>query len=168
MRTMTLRVQPVSDDVADTAFALLRAVGERLERDGRRQRISRTSRATYDRWQSARANHAVVDGSEIVGIFTLLREPLRDWPDLDIEQVVPFIRALATHPDHRGRGIGALAIRTALTMLEPGEPLYLDCVSDFLPGYYRSLGFETLARQMREYPDDGAFDITLLRHPNGG
>ena len=58
-------------------------------------------------------------------------------------------------------------MKSALQIVGPPEPLYADCVSDFLPGYYESLGFETLARQTRYYlGEQQPFDITLLRHPN--
>ena len=60
-------------------------------------------------------------------------------------------------PSARGR-------YTALALVDPGEHLYLDCVSDFLPDYYGQLGFDLVARQTRCYPD-GVYDISLLRQP---
>ncbi|MHC4992940.1 MAG: GNAT family N-acetyltransferase [Planctomycetota bacterium] len=160
---MELRIEPVHDDEVDTAFAVLHDVAAWLESRGRRQRISSTSLETYRRWQAEGGNYAVRAGDDWAGIFSVVHEPLRDWPLIPVDGEVPWLRALATHPDHRGRGVGAFAVAAALAMVPVGKMLWLDCVSDFLPDYYAGLGFETVARQVRDYPGDGAYDITLMR-----
>lgn len=163
-----LTIEPVPDAEAAAAFDVLTEVSRWLVAKGRRQRIAGTTWATYRRWQSAGGNHLVRDGPRIAGIFSVVREPLDDWPMIDVEGPVRWLRALATHPDFRGRGVGARAVDAALRMLPPSELLYLDCVSDFLPAYYAAHGFETVGRQVRAYPGDGSYDITLMRRRGAG
>ncbi len=162
-----LCVRPVLDEEAEAAFGVLARVAAWLKLKGRRQRIVNTTLGTYMTWQNDGANHAVLDDGQIVGIFSLPREPLDEWPMIAIEEPVAWLRALAIDPTHHRKGIGALAVTTALQIVGSPEPLYLDCVSDFLPSYYKSLGFETIACQTRRYPgEENPLDMTLLRHRN--
>ena len=110
------------------------------------------------------ANYLVTDGTTRVGVFTVVRESLQDWPMIAVTDPVPWLRALATHPDHRGSHVGRVAIRAAIEAARPSPFLYLDCVSGFLPEYYASNGFELVAQQIRSYPDEGSLDITLMRY----
>ena len=162
-----LHVTPVADDEVDAAYEVLLEVGEAIERAGRSQRIAGTKPERYRQWQAAGANHAIRDETGIVGVFTVVEEVLEDWPDAGIEGPVPMLRALATRPCARGRDVGRAGVRAALRVVA-GRPLYLDCVSGFLPGYYESLGFVTLARQTRVFLREGLLDITLMRHDNDG
>jgi GNAT superfamily N-acetyltransferase len=162
-----LRIRRVVGHETEATFDVLKKVAVWLEQKGRRQRIAKTTFDTYMMWQEDDANYVVLDRVEIVGVFSLPRERLNDWPMADIEEPVVWLRALATDPAHQKKGVGAFAVKEALKLVASPEPLYLDCVSDFLPGYYESLGFETIASQARRYAgEDQPFDITLLRHPN--
>ncbi len=163
---MDFQVQPVANEKLEDAYNVLRATARWLQRRGQRQRISNTSLKAYLAWQSAAANFAVYAGETIAGVFSLPVEEFFDWPEYSNLGPAVWLRALATHPDFRGRQVGEFAVKSALDIVNPGEAVYLDCVSDFLPGYYSRLGFETLSRQIREYPGEGAYDITLMRHPN--
>ena len=152
---------------AEAAFSVIQRVAVWLEEKGRRQRIANTGFDTYMKWQEDNANYVVLDDTEIAGVFSLPREGLDDWPMVDIKEPVVWLRALATDPTHRKKGVGAFAVKEALKLIGSTEPLYLDCVSDFLPSYYGSLGFETIERQTKQYPgEDQPFDITLMRHLN--
>ena len=155
-----MHVRQTTDREFKNAFAVLQSVAQWLKAKGRRQRISATTLETYSKWQEAGRNYAVIEGQTIVGVFTLCHEVLSDWPDVAPPHAVPFLRALATQPDHRGKGVGALALESA-DELSGSEPLYLDCVSDFLPTYYSQHGFEPVQRQQRTY-SDGDYDITLM------
>lgn len=160
-----LVVQQVCDDDLDSAFSVLTRVADWLEQMGRRQRISNTTWQTYQSWQRCGVNFAVLDANEIAGIFSLPREKMIVWPMLGITQPVVWLRALATDPSFRGQGIGEFAIQSAVELNPHDEPLYLDCVSGFLPTYYRRHGFKTIAQQTRSYPNDPVpFDITLMRY----
>jgi GNAT superfamily N-acetyltransferase len=156
-------IAPIPEGEVESGYAVLRTVAAWLDSIGRRQRIARTTFETYRRWQAAKGNHAVRVGDSIACVFTVVREPLADWPDAGITGDVWWLRALATHPEHRGRGHGAAAVVAARELVPDHEALYLDCVSDFLPEYYAALGFEHVARQVRTFPEDGDLDITLMR-----
>lgn len=160
-------VRPVVKHEAELAFRVIKRVAIWLEQKNRRQRIAKTSFDTYLRWQQDNVNYMVLDGRKIAGVFSLPCEHLDEWPMVDIKEPVVWLRALATDPDHQKKGVGAFAIAEALKLIGSPEPLYLDCVSDFLPGYYGSFGFETIASQTRRYSDeDQPFDITLMKHMN--
>ncbi len=164
-----LRVRLVVRRETEATFSVLKRVAAWLEQKGRRQRISKTILDTYMMWQEDDANYVVLDGVEIAGVFSIPRERLDEWPMVDIEEPVVWLRALATDPAHQKKGVGAFAVKEALKLVASPEQLYLDCVSGFLPGYYKSLGFETVACQTRRYAgEDQPFDITLLRHLNAG
>ena len=126
-----------------------------------------STREVYGRWQSEQGNFAVWAGARIVGVFTLVRKPLAEWPRVSISGPVLWLRALATHPDHRGREIGRRAVRVAQALATREAYLYLDCVSAFLPAYYVALGFEPIARQVIETPDLGPLEVTLMRSATG-
>lgn len=161
-----LRVRLVDGSEIPAAFSVLKKVAASLEKKGRRQRIAKTTLDTYMMWQENDSNYVVLDRAEILGVFTLARQRLDEWPMIDIEEPVVWLRALATDPAHQKKGVGAFAVKKALELVSP-EPLYLDCVSGFLPGYYQSLGFETITSQTRRYEGEyHPFDITLLRHLN--
>lgn len=156
----------VRDDDVESAFLVLQRVAVWLQGKGRRQRIANTTMDTYRSWQETGSNYVVVDGDRSVGVFSVSQEISTDWPEQMGDRRANWLRALATDPDHRGRNIGAFAIKSALS-LDVGNPLYLDCVSDFLPGYYESHGFRTIATQSRTFGDETLpMDITLLVHRN--
>lgn len=161
---MSLAFAPLPDSRVDESFALLRRVGAWIRSQGRRQRIGSISEATYQQWQAERANYVVLDGTQIVGLLTLRRETLEQWPHFAELGSVWMLRALATDPQHRQRGIGKYAVTEALKRHGGTESTYLDCVSEFLPDYYRQLGFEPLDRQRRVDPDGEIYDITLMCH----
>ena len=162
-----LSVRRVLAHETEAAFGVLKRVAVWLEQQERRQRIAKTTLDTYTAWQKKDVNYAVLDGVAIAGVFSLPREPLDEWPGVESQETVAWLRALATDPAHQRKGVGAFAVRSALGIVSPPEPLYVDCVSGFLPGYYESLGFNTIARQTRYYlGEEQPFDITLLRHPN--
>ena len=98
---LRLRVERVTEADVDAAFDVLADATHWLAQRGRRQRISRLTREVYGRWQREQGNFAVWAGTRIVGVFTLVREPLAEWPRVSIRGPVLWLRALATHPDHR-------------------------------------------------------------------
>ncbi len=154
-----LSVRPTRDDEIDDAYNVLLEVRDWLIAKGRRQRIANTTRATYEELQSAGDNFVVLSGGQIAGVFTVAFQSLPEWPS--VTEKVFFLRALATKPDFRGKEVGATAVRFATTMNAP-TPVYLDCVSGFLPEYYQRLGFERVDRQLLTC-DDGDYDVTLMK-----
>ncbi len=159
-------VTQVARDQMDRAYRIIAKTGEWLQQSGRRQRISSTTMETYRRWQNTGSNYVVVRGDQFVGTFSLVSEPLSDWPQLEMTGNVIWLRALATDPDFRGQGVGKYAIQSALQIIGNENPLYLDCVSGFLPNYYMNHGFELIAEQTIEWHESGQMQISLLRHLN--
>jgi predicted N-acetyltransferase YhbS len=158
----------LDDSQVEAAFAVLQRVGRWNRSQGRHQRISNMTLAVYQQWQSEHANHIVTEGNQIVGLVTLRRESLDDWPDYALLGKVLMLRGLATDPEHRHRGVGAFAVRRAVQLGDEREDIYLDCVSNFLPDYYETLGFEKIDRQILSDPIDDGLDITLMRYRRTG
>ena len=117
---------------------------------------------TYDRWQRQRANYIVTDDDAIVGLVTLNRETLSEWPEYAGLGPVTMLRGLATHPDHSGTGVGSMAVQEVIR-LAADRHVFLDCISGRLPEFYRSLGFEAIARQMLTDRDGDRYDVTLMQ-----
>lgn len=163
---MSLRVRKVIEHETESTFRVLKRVAAWLEEQGRRQRIAKTQFTTYRMWQKKGVNYVVLDEDQIAGVFSLPCEPPREWSAMNIKNPVIWLRSLATDPAHRGKGVGAFAVNYAIESVSPA-PLYLDCVSGFLPTYYTSLGFKIVASQVHTYPDEPhAYDITLMKYCN--
>lgn len=158
-----LHVRQIRDGEVEAGFDVLRATAQFLINKGRRQRISNTTLAEYESWQAQAGNFGIFEADHLVGIYTLVKEPLSNWPQTSIEGDVLWLRALATHPDHRGKQIGAFGIQTALDTLNAGEELYLDCVSDFLPDYYAKQGFSLVAERTLIDEAGETWEITLMK-----
>ena len=169
----------------EACWQVLQNVANWLTEIGRKQRISATSFETYRHWHDDGCNFGVFSRNAkgpdtIAGIFTLVAEPMDDWPGILVNQQndrafkldsnssrtqkVKWLRALATDPNFRGHDIGRFAIGWILDSLENGQAVYLDCVSDFLPEYYESNGFTLLERKLKTNNDGTQIDITLLRY----
>lgn len=160
---MDLKLSALEDSRVEEAFGVLKQVGDWLESHGRRQRISNTSFESYAQWQSEHANFVVTQANQIIGLVTLRSEHLDDWPDWSNLGPVLMLRALATHPDHQGRGVGAFAIRESINVVGTRKAIFLDCVSDSLPEYYAKFGFAPVGQQVKAYPDGEVYDITLMQ-----
>jgi predicted N-acetyltransferase YhbS len=165
---MSFRFSLLDDSQVEEAFAILRRVGQWNRSQGRRQRISNMTLAMYQHWQSEHANFVITERDKIVGLVTLRRESLDDWPAHVRLGKAWMLRGLATHPEHRHRGVGAFAVRQAVHWVNQREDIYLDCVSDFLPDYYEALGFEKIDRQILLDPGNDGLDITLMRYRRTG
>lgn len=159
---MNLEFVALDDSRVAEAFGVLGIVGQWLESLGRRQRISKTTYDSYLQWQSEQANFVVTQEDKIIGLVTLRNEQLDDWPD-HVRGPQLMLRALATHPDHQGKGVGGFAIRETIAGPGKGQLIFLDCVSDSLPDYYATFGFVPVARQIKTFEDGESFDITLMQ-----
>ncbi len=165
-RVGAYRVESVAEPLVDRAFGVLQATARWLHQRGLRQRIADIRRATYEQWQAAGVNYAVFRGDRLVGVFSLPRETFSDWTAFADQDPALWLRALATHPDQRGQGTGEFAVQKALEIAGSGQPLWLDCVTGFLPGYYARLGFEILARRVCPDGEGQEYQIALMRHAN--
>lgn len=163
---MNLHFNLLNDERITDAYAVLKLVGKAIEAAGRRQRISKLTFETYEQWHHERANYIVTLENAIVGLVTLRRETLQGWSDVEDCEDAWMLRALATHPDYQGKGIGSFAVRRAVQSLDTNQIVYLDCVSAYLPGFYKRLGFDEISQQPRLF-DGAEYDVTLMRYVVG-
>ena len=160
---MNLTVQPVTAETFEASWNVLTDAVAWTKSQGRRQRISNITRQTYMNWQSQAVNFSVWRAECITGVFSLPTQSFQSWPSHDTGKPAVWLRALATHSDYRGIGIGGFAIQFALFSIGCGTNLYLDCVAGFLPEYYQKMGFEFLDEQKTD-----GYEIVLMRHANNG
>lgn len=165
---MLFQIEQISDKQLNLVVELLKSAAEWLEQKGRLQRVGNTSLETFEKWQRTACNYGVFNESGLVGIFSLPVENFQDWPEFSEAAPAVWLRALATHPTYRGQGVGEFAVKSALDIAGADKPVYLDCVSDFLPEYYGRLGFQKLAEQERKFEKEGRLAITLMVHRNNG
>lgn len=168
LRSMQWQLFRLPASRVSEAYEVLQQVAEAIRVRGRRQRISQTSLETYQQWQADDTCFILTEDDRIIGLVTLCREVLTTWQDVVGTKPVPMIRALAVHPDHSGRGVGSFVLNHILTRIDPGEWVYLDCVSEFLPDYYAAHGFERLQRREHDDADGVRWDITLMRRRGTG
>ena len=155
----------------DEAFQIFQQVGQHLSATGSRQRIGQTTRADYQSWQDEKANYIVTTNSvldsiqidPIVGVVTLRQEVLVQWPNQNHLGQVSMLRGLAIHPDYQGQRVGTFAVEQLLKCNPDCRPVFLDCVVSSLPGFYETLGFEAVDRQLLKTADIGALDICLMK-----
>ena len=160
---MNLTFSRLDDSEINVAFDVLKQVIADIQVKGRRQRIVDTTFADYQAWQAEAANFVVKLDDEIVGLVTVRREILEGWSDFVQLGSVIMLRALATHPNHRGQQIGEFAVVSAVQKIGD-ESVYLDCVDGFLPDYYERLGFQVVARQQRQSSDSAELDLCLMKY----
>ena len=165
MSTM-LKFQPLPDCRIHESFLVLQTVGARIKESGRRQRISHITFETYLRWQQERANFIVTDDSDIAGLVTIRNEELKDWPKYIGLGRVQMVRGLATNPDFRGQRVGQFAL-TELIKQFGKQPIFLDCVTGFLPSYYAKFGFKVLCEATVSRPTRTGclqYEICLMKY----
>ncbi len=170
---MNFAFKPLDDRQLEEAFSVLVKVGQWLESQGRRQRITKTTFESYAHWQAEKANFVVTHNERIAGLVTCRYEHLQDWPDVEDKPPVLMIRALATDPEYQRTGVGRYAMSQVLSWIasanhalattDTGIPVYLDCVSETLPGFYAKFKFLTVGRQLKTFDDGETFDLTLMR-----
>lgn len=165
---MSLTFSLLDESQVAESYALIGLAANWLQQHGRQQRVANITLPVYRQWQTKRANYAVTENQQVVGIVTLLEELLVEWPEFRSLGAVSMIRALVTHPNHRRKGIGIFALNEAIKQAGEERNVYLDCVNDFLPAYYSQLGFEVVAQQKRYYSNDHSYDIVLMRKITSG
>ena len=163
---MNTEFRQLADDELDAAYEIICAAVDWLLSRNIRQWTAPLPRHIYEQRQAEGQNHALVYDGQIAVVLSILEEAHPYWRnELGGEERV-WLSTVTTAPCFRGRQLGRLAIREALAFLKGRgiESLFLDCVhgDGFLPAYYESVGFATVARKDIEYPL-GAFDMVLMR-----
>ncbi|MCE7798445.1 GNAT family N-acetyltransferase [Sphingobium sufflavum] len=74
-----------------------------------------------------------------------------------------YLQFIGVRPDAQGRGLGGAAIRAGLTRAgAAGRPVYVEVMNPDNLGYYRHVGFRTVAEF--DIPDDGPHVWGMLWH----
>ncbi len=156
----------------DVAHGILVSAAEWLISKGIRQWTTAYPKQMYLACQEKGWNYGLVSDSQLMVIMTLSHGPAPEWADCFGTASVWWLSKLATAPGYRGLGLGARAVRQAISVLsaQGADRLCVDCVhgKGFLVDFYRRLGFETIARRNVQF-STGLFDMVLmeLKLPNG-
>ncbi len=157
-----LLLHPLNDADLDRAYDIIEIVSAWLNNKGIKQWLKPLPRHLYDTWQAKGWNYAYYEGSNILGIVSLVRQPINDWQETFTQDDVLCISTLAVHPKFFGRGIGRIIMKEVEDISR--ETLFLTCVNshEFLPEYYQSLGYRELVRSRKDYGEYGCFDMVLM------
>jgi GNAT superfamily N-acetyltransferase len=147
------------------AHSILVSAAEWLISKGIRQWTTAYPKETYLACQEKGWNYGLMSDGQLMVIVTLSCGHRREWADCVGTTSVWWLSKLATAPGCHGLGLGAHAVRQAISALsaQGADRLYLDCVhgTGFLVDFYRGLGFETVARRNVQFPT-GLFDMVLM------
>jgi ribosomal protein S18 acetylase RimI-like enzyme len=147
------------------AHGILVAAANWLVSKGIRQWTTEYPMELYLASQQKDWNYGLVSDGQLAVILTLSWEIPSEWADCFGTTPVWWLSKLATAPDYRGLGLGALAVRQAINALsvQGADRLCLDCVhgNGFLVDFYRDLGFKTINRRTVQF-STGLFDMVLM------
>jgi len=156
----------VRDEELDEAYAIITEATDWLNARGIRQWTVPHPRDAYAAAQSRGENYILTCDGEIAVVVSLPEHVSRHWLDEIGGSPEWWLQTLATARKHAGQGLGRRAVEASKAHLRGtgADELYLDCVrgDGFLPRYYESLGFCTVARKDVTYPT-GAFDMVLMK-----
>ncbi len=148
----------------DVAHGILISAADWLISKGIRQWTTAYPKELYRACQEKGWNYGLISDGQLAVTMTLSWELPAEWADC-FRTPVWWLSKLATAPDHRGLGLGALAVRQAIGALSArgADHLYLDCVHGvgFLVDFYRGFGFETINRRDVQF-STGVFDMVLM------
>ena len=161
-----LQFRKLRDSEFDQAHVIICEAVEWLLSRNIRQWTVPLPRHIYRGWQEKGQNHALICNGALAVILSLVKETSRHWLDKTGAQPCWWLSTAATSREFSGQRLGQKAIEEAkIYLAELGvEEIYLDCVygDGFLPKYYESLGFESLARKTIQYPV-GSFNMCLMK-----
>jgi GNAT superfamily N-acetyltransferase len=149
----------------DVAHGILVSAADWLISKGVRQWTTAYPKELYLASHEKGWNYGLMSDGQLAVILTLSREIPSEWADCFGTTPVWWLSKLATAPGYRGRGLGTLAVRQAISALsaQGADRLYLDCVhgKGFLVDFYRGLGFTTINRRAVQF-STGSFDMVLM------
>ncbi len=160
-----MELRPLRTEEFEAAHQILIGAAEWLTAKGIRQWTTAYPRDLYREHQAKGSNYGLIEGGQLAAILTLTCEVSDTWADCLGATPAWFLSKLATAPSHRGRGVGAHAVRQAMAVVAAhgATRLYLDCVSGtgFLVTFYQRLGFSQIDRREVHFPG-GSFDMVLM------
>ena len=169
MASVVLR--PLLPEEFDAAHGILVSAADWLTAKGIRQWTTAYPKELYRAHQAKGWNYGLLCEGELAAILTLSFEAPSDWSHCTGMEPTWWLSKLATAPTHRGRGLGARAVREALGVLarKGVHRAYLDCVhgDGALVRFYEELGFGALERRVLKFTT-GEFDMVLMSSVVGG
>jgi GNAT superfamily N-acetyltransferase len=149
---------------SDLAHGILVSAAEWLLSKGIRQWTVAYPKEMYWACQEKGWNYGLISKNQLAVIMTLSWELPTEWADR-FHAPVWWLSKLATAPNHRGLGLGAVAARHAISALAANgaDRVYLDCVhgTGFLVTFYQDLGFTKITRRNVQF-STGLFDMVLM------
>jgi GNAT superfamily N-acetyltransferase len=147
------------------AHGILVSAADWLISKGIRQWTTAYPKELYLASQEKGWNYGLMSDGRLAVILTLSWEIPSEWADCFGTTPVWWLSKVATAPGYRGLGLGALAVRQAISALsaQGADRLCLDCVhgKGFLVDFYRGLGFKTINRRIVQF-STGLFDMVLM------
>jgi GNAT superfamily N-acetyltransferase len=147
------------------AHHILVSAADWLTSKGIRQWTTAYPKELYLACQGKGWHYGLMSEGQLAVILTLSSEIPSEWADYFGTTPVWWLSKLATAPGYRGRGLGALAVRHAISALssQGADRLCLDCVHSkgFLVDFYRGFGFTTVKRRTVQF-STGLFDMVLM------
>ena len=163
---MTTEFRKLRDDELDGSYQIIVDTTEWLLGKGIRQWLGPLPRSQWNKRQDRGQNFGLFADGELAVILSLYEMVHPFWKMELGEASRWWLSTLATAGEFRGQGLGRRWVDGADDYLKGkgAKAIYLDCVhgSGFLPGFYGSLGFESLTRKDIEY-SVGIFDAVLMR-----
>ena len=158
-------LRPLRAEEFEVAHGILVGAAEWLTAKGIRQWTAAYPKELYRAHQAKGWNHGLRSEGQLAAILTLSCERPDEWADCIGTGPVWWLSKLATAASHRGRGLGALAVRQALGVVSANgaDRLYLDCVhgTGVLVDFYQRLGFKMIDRRNLKF-STGLFDMVLM------
>ncbi|MGE3345740.1 MAG: GNAT family N-acetyltransferase [Vicinamibacterales bacterium] len=158
-------LRPLLPEEFDAAHGILVSAADWLTAKGIRQWTTAYPKELYRSHHTKGWNYGLESDGQLAAVLTLSYEATTDWIDCVGSERVWWLSKLATVPTHRGKGLGARAVREALGVLatKGAHRAYLDCVhgSGALVAFYEGLGFVALDRRLLKFSAD-EFDMVLM------
>lgn len=122
---------------------------------------------TYQYWHSLGEVFGLFEGDTLAVSLCLVSAKDPEWVPWSGPEPVTWLYSLATHQDFRGKKLGKKAVEKGMDWLKKNNAtthLYLTCICDpdFLPNFYRELGFEKLTEATMFYPESGNCTLGLF------
>jgi ribosomal protein S18 acetylase RimI-like enzyme len=145
---------------------------EWLKVKGVRQWLVPISKNIYQEQQLRGENFGYFISCDLRGIISIAKKVTKYWTVYLGDVPRWWISTLAVASSYHGMGIGREMVKAAEDYIQTlnGEEIFLDCVDEkeFLPLYYRNLGYNVIARQEITYPSGNTFPMVLMRKEIGG
>jgi len=160
-------LRQLASSEADFGYAVYLAAFRWLNDKGIRQWLVPQRRDIFDSRQKRSENYGLFIGEALAVVLSLVQGTPAEWANVIPERETWWLHNLATAQNFRGRKLGEVTVKMACEYLVKAgvNAVYLDCVdvADFLPAFYKRLGFAKIAERNIAYPSGNSFPMVLMR-----